>query len=387
MDVLRRNMKQFDFSIVAVLILLGVYSCTTLYAITKGVGSTFYKQVGFEIAGLIVLFLATVFDYQLLRRVKWWLYGFSLLLLVAVFGFGMTNGAYSWIRLGPASFQPSELAKLAMIILIAAYMAGVEESETPTYGMKHLWPVALMMIVPFALTYKEPALGQALVMFAIFMTMYVVFAKRKYFLLLTLGLFVLVAVIGYVALHYPDQFTNFVEKVLVKKHYLKPYQAGRIVTWLNPGYDISGAGFNVHESRMAVASGQVFGEGFLNGIITNGGFVPNQITDYIFSAIGEEFGFVGSSILVFLFLVLVYRLIRIAATTQDPFGVYYIVGLVGMIGFQVFENIGADLYLSPSTGITLPFISSGGTSVLINYASIGLALSIAVRRKKIRYNR
>jgi rod shape determining protein RodA len=389
LDVLRRNIRQFDFTTVGVLILLGIYSCSALYAITHGKssGGTLSKQIVFEIVGLIVMVAAASLDYRLLRKVRWWLYGLSILFLCAVFAFGTTNGAHSWIHLGPASFQPSELAKLTMIIVMADYMAKVEESEEPSYGIKHAGPLVLMMLVPFALTYEEPALGQALVMFAIFMTMYVVFTKRKYFLLLTLALFVIVFVIGVVAVQYPGQFTWFIETILVKKHHLlHSYQAGRIVTWLDPSYDISGSGFNVHESRMAIASGQVFGEGFLNGIITNGGFVPNQITDYIFTVIGEEFGFVGSSVLIFLFLVLVYRLVRIASTTQEPFGMYYIIGMVGLIGFQVFENIGADLYLSPSTGITLPFISAGGTSLLINYMAIGLALSVALRRKKLRFN-
>ncbi|QQE80370.1 FtsW/RodA/SpoVE family cell cycle protein [Alicyclobacillus sp. SO9] len=387
MDTLRRNIREFDFTLVGVLLLLAAYSVTALYAVAaSGSSSGWMKQLFFEILGLILMIGASLVDYQSIRRLRWWLYGTAIILLVAVFAFPRVNGAHSWINLKVTTFQPSELAKLALILVMADYMAKVDESELPSYGLKHLLPLLGMMIVPFALILKEPALGQSLVVFAIFVTMYVMFTKRTYFILLTLGLVVLVSAIGFIAVQYPHPFINFVQTVAGKHHLLKPYQMARIRTWLDPSYSISNFGFNIHEARIAIGSGQVFGEGLLGGIVTNGGFVPNQSTDYIFTVIGEELGFVGSAVLVFLFLVLVYRLIRVAATSQDTFGTYYIVGMIGMIGFQVFENIGADMYLSPSTGITLPFISYGGSSLVINYLSMGIILSIALRRKKLRFN-
>lgn len=388
MEILRRNIREFDFTLVGILLLLGVYSCVSLYAIGKPLGDTSWvKQTVYEIAGVFVMFGVALYDYRSIRRWRWWLYALTIVLLVAVFGFHSVYGAHSWINLKVITFQPSELAKLALIIVMGHYMAAEDDSEFPQRGLRSLFPLGLMMIVIFALIFIEPALGQALVIFAIFMTMFVMFTRRSYFTILTLLLLVFVFGLAYLAVTYPTQLVDFIQHVLVKHHILHGYQSQRILTWLDPNYSITHYGYNVHEARIAIGSGQVFGQGLLGGIITNAGIVPNQTNDFIFTVIGEEFGFVGSSILVFLYLILVYRLIRIAATSQDSFGTYYIVGLIGMIAFQVFENIGMDMYLSPSTGITLPFISYGGTSLIINYISMGLVLSVALRRKSLRFSR
>ncbi|MCL6446317.1 MAG: FtsW/RodA/SpoVE family cell cycle protein, partial [Alicyclobacillus sp.] len=221
------------------------------------------------------------------------------------------------------------------------------------------------------------------------MTMYVIFARRSHFLILTALFFGLIGFIALVAVQYPAASTRVIEgltKIHVFHHQIvKPFQTYRIITWLNPKFSLSHWGFNVHQAQLAVGSGEIFGEGLFNGILTKSYGVPNQWTDYIFTAIAEEFGFVASSVLILLFLVLVYRLVKVASTAQDTFGAYLGMGVVGMFAFQVFENIGMDMYLSPSTGITLPFISYGGTSLIANYMAVGFALSVAIRRKKLRF--
>jgi rod shape determining protein RodA len=390
LSTMRKLLRRFDLVLVAVLLLLAGFSCASLYsyALAKqqavsGFSANWVKQALFEVIGLIVMVVTAVFlDYRALRKVRWVLYAISIVLLIVVFAMPPINGAQSWIPLPGFNLQPSEVAKVTMIIVMAHYMARVEESEAPNYGLRHLLPLGLMLIVPFALTLKEPALGQALVMFAIFMTMFVVFTKRTYVVLLTLALFGLVVLCGF-ALQHPIASEHFVTNVLIKHHLLQSYQADRILSWLDPNYDLQRAGFNVHWAQIAIGSGELFGEGWLNGSMT--AHVPNQDTDYIFSLIGDEFGFVGGSLLVFLFLIMVYRLVKIAATIEDPFGVYLTMGFVGMFAFQVFENIGMDVYLSPSTGITLPFISYGGSSLLVNYFCIGLVLSVSLRRKKLSF--
>ncbi|MBX5436011.1 MAG: rod shape-determining protein RodA [Alicyclobacillaceae bacterium] len=393
METIRRNIREFDFTLVGALVGLAVYSCFALLAATYGKTFTsdqvpthvLTKQLIFEAAGFIALAATAAFDYRSLRKVHWYLYGASLVLLAAVFGMHAVNGAHSWIQLGPLSFQPSEFAKLTLIISVAHYMASVDEQEFPDYGLKQALVIFGLWVPPFVLTLKEPALGQALVMFAIVMTMYVVFTKRVYFVLLTVALFALVIFLAVVALRFPDQAKTALT-ALVHHGVLQKFQAERIITWLDPNYDPTGAGWAVHQAQVAVGSGEVFGEGLFNGIETRGSWVPNQWTDYIFTAIAEEFGFVASSGLIVLFLLLVYRLVRIAGMVQDPFATYIIVGVVGMFGFQVFQNIGMTMYLSPSTGITLPFISYGGTSLVANYIAVGLAVSAALRRKKLRFH-
>ncbi|TDY49516.1 rod shape determining protein RodA [Alicyclobacillus sacchari] len=391
MESFRRNMKYIDLSVFGALILLAVYACIAINATTRGnhnpliPSHVMSKQIMWEIIGMIALVAGMLFDYRLLRRVHWWVYGISMVLLVAVFAFPAVQGAHSWIRLHSLSVQPSELAKLALIIWLATFMANVEESEVPDYRLRKQWIIFPIFLVPFALTYKEPALGQALVMIAIVLTMYTVFARRASFLVIMGFVVVIVAACILATTIYTQQTLGLIQNVLIKHHLLKAYQSYRILTWLDPSFSQDQYGYNIHMAQTAIGSGQLFGEGYGKGVLTSGGWVPNQWTDYIFSAIGEEFGFVGSAILVLLFLVLCYRLIRIAQTTIDPFGMYIAIGVVGMFSFQVFENIGADMYLSPSTGITLPFISYGGTSLAIDYLAVGLVLSVGLRRRKIRF--
>ncbi|WP_067932042.1 FtsW/RodA/SpoVE family cell cycle protein [Alicyclobacillus kakegawensis] len=388
---MQKSLRRMDWILVGVLVALAACSCASLYSYAlarnypiHGLRAEWLKQAIFEALGLVIMVVTAVFlDYRTLRKVRWPLYALTTLLLLVVLKMPAVNGARAWIPLGGGfQLQPSELAKVSMIVLVANYMSKVEESEHPQYGLRHVPALALMLLVPFALTIIEPALGQALVMFAIFMTMYIIFTNRTYLTLLTLALLGLVVVCG-IGLEHPTQSAHFVNNVLVKHHLLQSYQADRILTWLDPNYDLQHTGYNVHWAQIAIGSGQVFGEGWLNGTMT--GNVPNQDTDYIFSLIGDEFGFVGGSVLVFLFLILVYRLVKVAASAQDPFGVYVAIGFVGMFAFQVFENIGMDVYLSPSTGITLPFISYGGTSVLVNYLCVGIVLSISLRQKRLRF--
>ncbi len=388
-ESVRREWKYFDITVVVVLALLAVYACLAIHAATAGNHSAnipshvMSKQIAYEVLGFVALFAGAFMDYRWLRKAHWWLWGISCVLLVAVFGFPATMGAHSWISFHSFSFQPSELAKVAIMVWLAKYMADVEEAEVPDYRLRKQWIFLPIVLVPFALTFKEPALGQALVMIAIFLTMYSVFARRGPYAVLMFFVLGVIALGILATTVFTKQTLAFVD-VLMKHHILKGYQAYRILTWVDPNFSQDKYGYNIHMAQTAIGSGELFGEGYGKGVLTSGGWVPNQWTDYIFSAIGEEFGFVGSAILVLLFLILCHRLIRIAQTTTDPFGMYIAVGIVGMFAFQVFENIGADMYMSPSTGITLPFISYGGTSLLVNYFAVGIVLSVGLRRRRAR---
>ncbi|QSO50084.1 FtsW/RodA/SpoVE family cell cycle protein [Alicyclobacillus mengziensis] len=386
-----KNWKRIDFVLIGTCILLSIVSCIAVYAATYGKVSplipthAWVKQMVYGIIGFVaMLFFAFQFDYRSLRKLHWWLYGGTTFLLVAVFAFHPINGARSWIPLPGFTVQPSEFAKLTLIFTLAALMAKVDEAEYPDYRIRKTLPLWILTIVPFALTLKEPALGQAIVMFAIFFTMYVLFLRRAWFIS-SVVIFVAFCVV-FIALpvEFPATALNFLQNVVIKHHLLHGYQADRILTWLNPSYQISGAGYEIHQAQIAIGSGQVFGEGWLRGVETSTGGVPNQWTDYIFTAPAEEFGFLGSSIIILLFLVLVYRLVRAASLSGDTFGAYIIIGIVALFSFQVFENIGMDMYLSPSTGITLPFISYGGSSVLANYIAVGLAINVTLQSRKLR---
>jgi rod shape determining protein RodA len=383
----QRSWRNVDLVMVFVVLLLTSFSCVLIYAATTGKTNplipnhAWLKQLLFSGVGFIAMWIAAFVDYRFLQRIHWWIYGVVLVMLMAVFKFRPVQGAHSWIPLPGLSLQPSEFMKLAIIITLASMMATIDEQESASYRLRSTWKMWVVMVVPFLLTLKEPALGQALVMFAIFSTMYVVFLRRMWFVL-GVSVFVMFC-IAFIAvpIEFPTQAMNFVQKVILSHHLLHGYQADRILTWLDPNYQLSGAGYEIHQVQTAIGSGELTGEGWLQGVETSSGGVPNQWNDYIFSAAGEEFGFVGSSILVLLFLILIYRLVRTASRAQDSFGVYITMGVVAMFGFQVFENIAMDMYMSPSTGITLPFISYGGSSLVANFLCVGIVLSVALHQR------
>lgn len=390
METMQRIVRQLDFGVFGLLLLLGVYAFTAISASTlhnpnPNIPSHILAhQFVWEVLGILALLSAIAFDYRLLRKARWWIYGVSIIALVVVFFLPAQQGAHSWINLKVLSIQPSEVAKLALIIWLAAFMADRDEDETADYRLRKVWPIALVFIVPFGLTFREPALGQALVMLAIVLTMYTVFAKRTHFAAILVGIVAVVSLFSLAATVFSKQSTDFINNVIVKDHLLKSYQVNRITVWLNPNYSPDHYGYNVHVAQVAVGSGKLFGEGLFNGTLTNNGWVPNQWTDYIFTAVGEEFGYVGSAALIFLFLLLIFRLHKIAQSASDAFGTYMTLGIIGMLSFQIFENIGMDMYLSPSTGITLPFISYGGTSLIVDYFAVGLVLGIGLRRRNQR---
>lgn len=387
------NFRRVDPIMIGTVVALSIYGCVAILAASHGksiavLGTSHIveKQMVWDIVGLIVMTLIANFDYRILRKWSRWVYGIGILSLLTVYGFAPVNGSRSWIHFSSFTMEPSEFVKLGLIVSVAAYMAKVDDlGEIHGKSLRHTLLIFGMLTLPWALTFKEPNLGQSLVMLVTVLTMYVVFIKRLPFIILSLLFPTVVGAIAYMVLSMPKEATSGIQ-YLVTHHVLKSYQVSRIVTWINPNYDLTGTGYEIHQTQLAVGSGGLFGEGLFGGILTNDpAGVPNQTTDYIFTAIAEEFGFIGSVILIMLFLVLIQRIVRAASLSQDTFGTYVLSGVLGMIGFQVFENIGMNMYLSPSTGITLPFISYGGTSVVANYIAIGLALGVLVRSKKRQY--
>nr|NNM90018.1 rod shape-determining protein RodA [Bacilli bacterium] len=393
----KRNLRDLDYWLIVVMVLLSIISTIAIYTATYGKANPatgnailgipshiLFRQIAYEIVSYVVMFLLLFIDYQSLMKFRHWFYGIAILLLLAVFAFHRVNGAHSWIPFPFFSFQPSELAKIVSILWAAGYMAKMNEREFPDYSFRGLLPILLIFIVPFLLIYKEPALGQSLVMLAIMYTMMFVYIKRKHLRILLTVSFAVVLVVGLSMSVYAPQTAKF----LLKHHVMSQYQTDRIIAFLEPSFNSNSPGYayQVLEAQIAVGSGGVFGKGLFKGTQTSSGWVPFDWTDFIFSAIAEQLGFVGSSVVVLLFLIMFYRLLRIAQTCLDDFGGYVIMGIVGMFSFQVFENIGMNLLITPATGITLPFVSYGGSSLIVNFISIGIALSVSVRRRTLRFD-
>jgi rod shape determining protein RodA len=373
-----KNWKHVDWGILLIMLSLMVISTFVILSATQGTRFDGFhiKNVIFYIVGFFVLFAALSFDYRILVSQSKYIYGFGILLLILVMVFGITvNGAKSWFDLKIFYFQPAELVKLILILAIARYLS-LREGEPLTF-VRDILPLGLMVFVPFLLVLKQPDLGNAIIYVVILAGMMWIGNVRLIHILL--GLSVFVATIGlfvFLYLNFYDIFTLFV----------KPHQLERIMVFINPEMDRKDSGYQLYQSLMAIGSGQLFGDGFMQGSSVHKGFIPYPYSDSIFVVIGEEYGFIGTSTLLLLYFLLIYRMVMIALQSQDMAGSYIVVGVISMFVFQIFENIGMLIGLMPLTGITLPFISYGGSSLLINMLSVGLVLSIKLHQPRLTFN-
>ena len=300
------------------------------------------------------------FDYKILQRYGNHFYVFNLILLILVMLVGQTAlGAQRWIALGPISIQPSEFSKLIMIIALAAMM----EKRGKIQSLADLAPIAGYVFVPFLLVLKQPDLGTSLVFLAIFFGMIFVAGIR---LRILFGIFGL----GLAALP-------------VLWHFLKDYQKMRIMVFMDPNVDPLGAGYHIIQSKIAIGSGLLFGKGLFGGTQSQLNFLPENHTDFIFSVVGEELGFVGCAILLLLYLIVLWRGIKIAQNASDAFGRLLAVGITSMIAFHVLVNVGMTMGIMPVTGIPLPLMSYGVSSLTTNIMAIAILLNIQLRRQKL----
>jgi rod shape determining protein RodA len=363
-----RFWKNFDLTLFIVMVLLTVIGILVLYSISFKAANVASpvdarNQIIFAIVSLGFFFAAARTDYRTWARLTPWLYLFSLTTLVIVEVAGKTAlGATRWINLGFFQFQPSELAKLVLIVVLAKYFSDhYDEMEKPRYLALSL----VYTLVPMVLVLAQPDLGTALVLGIIWLSMALISRVRKWHLVALFSLAVLALPLG--------------------MQFLKPYQRDRLATFFNPTADPLGTGYNVVQSTIAVGSGQLFGRGLAAGSQSQLNFLPSQHTDFIFAVLTEKLGFVGGIILFALFIVLLGRGLVIAYRAQDRFGMFLAVGIVAMFLFHLFVNIGMNMGIMPVTGIPLPFVSYGGTSLVIGMIGIGLLESVAVRRKKLEF--
>ena len=314
-----------------------------------------YRHVGFVAMGAVLMAGVSLIDYR--RVTDWWqvIYGVSLVLLLGVLTpLGTTiNGTSGWYRFGPVSLQPAELAKLGTIIAVAAYLGAADRVDLRRLG------VSLVMLgIPLGITVMQPDLGSALVFVAIALGMLVVGGVRLKHLIIL----VILGVVGIAA--------------LLGSGTLDEYQRDRLTSFVTP----SGQSYNVTQAQTAISSGGLTGYGYGEGPQTRGGFVPVQESDFIFTVAGEEWGFVGAGILVAALGVIVWRTWRTAQLAPDRTGTLICVGIMSMFLFHIFENIGMTLGLMPVTGIPLPLVSYGGSSVLASFVAIGLVQSVHMHR-------
>lgn len=377
MDFESKYLKTIDWVIVFILIGFGIFSYLGISGASPN-ASLESKQVIWYCIGFSFMIFVLFFDYNLIGNFSYIFYGIGIVLLIGVLFTPPINNATSWYNLGFFSFQPAELMKIITIMTLAKYLAKKDEQEDEAFiKIYQLIPIFALVGLPMFLILIQPDLGNAVVFTGILISMMVVGGvKARHF-----ALFGILAESFFGVMTYLYQFKQDIFFKLIK-----PYQWNRIVYWLNPELDPVGQGFQLKQSLIAIGSGQLVGKGVNAGTQAKFGWVPVGESDFIFTVIAEEFGFLGGSLLIFLFFLLIYRMVRIAMDAKEPFGSYLVSGVIGMFVFQIFENIGMTIQLMPITGITLPFISYGGSSLVTNFMIIGLVLNVGMRRKKLMFD-
>jgi rod shape determining protein RodA len=373
----KRSLLSLDYPLIVLVLLLAVISILSISSATYTSDPSYVgKQIGWYVLGILFMTTVLLFDYRTLAqgRFVYVLYGLGLILLMLVWvpGLGVkVKGAQEWIRIGSFQFQPSELMKIILILTIAKQLAEVK--RLPLRDFKTLGKIGLLFAVPFLIILKQPDLGTALVLVGILGSMLLVGGMDWRWILT--GVVIVVIVVGTV-------LGLYVTKSPLIHVILKPHQIERIQTFLDPASAPTGAGYQLTQSMIAVGSGQLTGKGFHHGTQAQGRWIPEPHNDFIFAVFAEEFGFIGASILLCIYIFLVYRMLRIALRCEDRFGSCIIAGIVGMLVFQVFQNIGMTVGLMPVTGLPLPFISYGGSSLLTQMVAVGLVLNVGMQQKR-----
>ncbi|MGH9224856.1 MAG: rod shape-determining protein RodA [Acidimicrobiales bacterium] len=342
--------------------LLMIYSSTRSKQAAAGLDPQDYlkRQLLFAVLGLVVMAAITLVDYRMLRDVAPVIGIVVVVALLAVLTRlgSAARGAHSWFQVGPFNIEPSEAAKIGFILVLAAYLS----AHRGDLGTAQIVTALGLAAVPMVLIYLQPDLGTDMVFVATLMGLLLVAgAKPRHIAALTL-----LGALGVLT--------------VFQLGVLKEYQLDRLAAFLDPADDPQRSAYNLRQSQIAIAAGGVTGRGVFEGTQTNLSFVPEQHTDFIFTAVGEELGFVGATTLLALFGLVMWRTWRAAALAKDEFGMLICVGVLTMMLFQIFENVGMTMGITPIAGIPLPFVSYGGSAMVSCFAAIGLVLNVHMRR-------
>jgi rod shape determining protein RodA len=359
----RRLLIHFDWPLLGLVLMITSMGLINLYSNTMSMEAAgppaYLKQFSWLLVGLAVMVIIAFVEYRYYSDFAYIAYGVALFSLLLVLAYGMiTSGAQRWIRIGSFSFQPSEFSKMALILALARIFRRPPAPEG--YSLKELLLPSLLLLLPTLLILKQPDLGTAIILFMIFLSV-LFFVKVRWS-----SWVIMVAAGGSIL---PLLWTL-----------LKEYQKKRILTFLNPDLDPLGAGYHVIQSKIAVGSGGILGKGLMKGTQCKLGFLPEQQTDFIFSAFAEEWGLIGCLVLLALYGVLIWWGLRIAVQAKDRFGAILSFGVVAMLFWHVFINVGMVLGIMPVTGIPLPLLSYGGSFLVSTLAGVGILLNVSMRR-------
>jgi rod shape determining protein RodA len=353
----KRYWQDFDWVLLAAAVVLSAISLVEIYSSTMNDSSESYfvRQLMWVLVGVVFLFVVAAIDYHALSEHIPWLYVLAIGVLLYTLALGKTvAGSKSWLDFGPVGFQPSEPVKMVVVVALARYLSELRESRYMTFVQ--IVKAGVICGVPMGLVALQPDTGTAL----------------TYLPVVAVGLFLRglkpMALVGLVL--------AFVLVLPASWLILKPYQKDRLLTFVQPERDPLGRGYQVTQSKIAIGSGGLLGKGLFNGTQNQLGFLPTRHTDFIFSVIGEELGFVGVSITLGLLAFIIFRSIYNAQTARDKLGLFIVMGVVGVYFFHLVVNVGMVIGFMPTTGIPLPFLSYGGSSVLTAFMALGLVIGV-----------
>lgn len=429
-----RTFLEIDYVLLITTLVLVVFGILFIYSSgVSGAGllitNMYQRQIIWAGAGLFGALVITLFNYRRIYNLSVYFYLLTLALLLYTFFFGQVIRGSRWLRIGPFGVQVSEFAKLTTIVFLAWFLDSTKRNQP---AIRRFIISGIIVFIPMVVILLQPDLGTALVFLPILLgTTYIAGLPVRYILFVGFsfvfsGIFLvlplwqtvimqntiptimiltdyrfvaagclillivfLIAAFGY--FRYQKRYFYWISYVAgifiislavsyAAQQILRPYQVMRLIVFLDANVDPRGSGWHIIQSITAIGSGGLFGKGFLQGTQSQFQFLPEQSTDFIFSILSEEWGFVGGIMVFALFLILLLRLIRIITNTNDSFGSYIVAGLVSMYAFHFFVNVGMTMGIMPITGIPLMFVSYGGSALLTAMAGIGLALSVHVRR-------
>lgn len=362
-----RRLDWVALLVTVILVCVGFMMIYSAYEATRAerpesfLDNTVYRQMLFALLGLIVYAVCAALDYHVLLALHKWIYAGVIGMLLFTMVTGQARfGAQSWLSLERFGVQPSELCKVLMIVVLARRLDASE------HNLERIWPFLLsgaLVIVPVALIYVQPDFGIAAVLFFTWAGMVVLSGVRWRHLLLMGG-----AALASIPLLWAN---------------MKDYQRLRVIEFLNPGSDPTGSSYNITQALIGIGSGGWWGKGWLRGSQSQLHFLRVRHTDFIFSVLAEEFGFIGAVLLLMLFAVLILRILRVASSAPDPAGRLLAIGVAAMLFVQTFINVGMNAQLVPVTGLTLPLISYGGSSLTTTLMALGIVQSVAVRVRRV----
>jgi rod shape determining protein RodA len=356
-NIIRDYFLEIDMVLFATVVAISLLGAFNLWGIAGSDSLFFKKQILFIFFGLFIMILLSFLNYRFLKNYSFpalILYFVSIFLLILTFYSRSIRGVNSWIILGSLTFEPVELAKITIIILLSKYFS---QRHVYVNDFRYLLIAGIYFSLPFIIIFLQPDLGSSIILLLIWLGMLISAGlnKRYIFLIIFMGI-----IVGYLTWLFA----------------LQPYQKIRIITFLNPYNDPRGSGYNIIQSKVAIGSGYLFGNGFGRGSQSQGGFLPEPYNDFVFAAFIEQFGFVGISIVMILILILISRILYIGSRSISNFGKLFSIGLTILIASHIFISAGVNLGLLPVTGLSFTFLSYGGSHLISVMVGLGILQSI-----------